>query len=138
MSERSFGDGLLRGLRGRCPNCGMGRLFGSYLKVEPACAQCGHDNGHYRADDAPPYFTILIVGHIFIAPMLVFPWIWQANPALVVGLTLPALAAVTLLLLPRVKGAVLGLHWAIDTRRRPTDRDPTTEPLPEPKAGSGA
>jgi uncharacterized protein (DUF983 family) len=137
MQSRSFGEGLMRGFRGRCPNCGEGRLFRAYLKVEPICAACGHDNGRYRADDAPPYFTILIVGHLFVAPMLLFPWIWQANPALVVGVTLPALAAVAMLLLPHVKGAVIGAHWAVDTRRGPADPDPLEEPVPEPKLGSG-
>ena len=50
--------------------------------------------------------------------------IWQANPALVVGVTLPALAAASMILLPRVKGAVIGVHWAVDTRRGPQARDP--------------
>ncbi len=123
----------MRGLRGRCPNCGEGRLFKAYLKVQPVCPLCGHDNGRYRADDAPPYFTILIVGHLFVAPMLVFPWIWQANPFLVVGITLPALAAACMIMLPYVKGAVVGVHWAVDTRRDPAAPDPMDEPVAEPK-----
>lgn len=122
MSDRSALQGILRGFRHRCPNCGEGKLFTSYLKVRPECEACGHDNGRYRADDAPPYFTILIVGHLVIAPLLFFPWIWEANPALVVGTTLPLLAALTLALLPAVKGAVVGLHWAVD-HRRPGDAD---------------
>jgi uncharacterized protein (DUF983 family) len=125
----------MRGLRGRCPNCGEGGLFRAYLKVEPICARCGHDNGRYRADDAPPYFTILIVGHFIVAPMLVFPWIWQANPWVVVGV---ALAASCMALLPYVKGAVVGVHWAVDTRRAAADPDPMDEPVAEPKPGVSA
>ena len=109
--------GLLRGAKLRCPNCGEGALFRGYLKVEPICPACGHDNGHYRADDAPPYFTILIVGHLVIAPLLAFPFIWRWPLWLVLGLTLPAVAVLTLVLLPRVKGAVIGFHWATEQAR---------------------
>jgi uncharacterized protein (DUF983 family) len=109
---RDFGEGFRRGLAGRCPNCGEGRLFSGYLKVEPRCEACGHDISRYRADDGPAYFTILIVGHLFVAPLLCFSFIWTWNPLLVVALTCPAILAITLLMLPRVKGAVIGAQWA--------------------------
>lgn len=109
--------GLMRGLRHRCPECGEGRLYRSYLKVEPVCEACGHELGSYPADDGPAYFTILIVGHLVVAPLLFFPWIWEASPWITVPLTLASLATLTLLLLPRVKGAVIGALWAIRLRK---------------------
>ena len=134
MSDRGVSKGILRGARLRCPNCGQGKLFGRYLKVQPFCPQCGHENGRYRADDAPPYFTILIVGHVVIAPMLLFPWIWQADPMLVVGVTIPLLAVLTLALLPVVKGAVVGLYWAVDRRKHAHDLpSDMVDPAPDPK-----
>src|SRR5579863_3783651 len=63
MSQSSLFAGLARGFAEHCPACGKGRLFGRYLKVASPCAACGHDNAQYPSDDAPPYFTILIVGH---------------------------------------------------------------------------
>jgi uncharacterized protein (DUF983 family) len=108
-------QGLARGFRRRCPNCGEGRLFRGYLAVEPRCRSCGHDNAQYRADDAAPYFTILVIGHLVIGPLLVFPFILTAPIGLVLGTTLPALAVVTLGLLPVIKGAVIGGLWAIRT-----------------------
>jgi uncharacterized protein (DUF983 family) len=116
MERRSFLTGLKRGVARRCPNCGRGRLFGGYLKVK-SCDACGHDNRQYPSDDAPPYFTILIVGHVFVAPLLVMSFIWTWPVQYVVATTLPALAAITLGLLPLVKGAVVGAHWATGTRR---------------------
>lgn len=117
MSEtperRPFLTGLLRGLRGRCPHCGAGALFGGYLKVAPACAACGHDLSLYRADDGPAYFTILIVGHLIVAPLLLFPVIWEGSPWIVVPTTLTALIALVLTLLPRVKGAFVGALWSL-------------------------
>ena len=55
-----------RGFSGRCPNCGKSKLFRGYLKQVDACPVCGERWGHIRADDAPPWLTILIVGHIII------------------------------------------------------------------------
>ena len=106
--------GLKRGLVRRCPNCGIGKLFAGYLKIAPVCEHCGHRNGDYRADDAPPYFTILIVGHLVVGPLLAFGFIITWPAAKVLAVTLPALVILTLILLPLVKGAVVGFHWAAD------------------------
>jgi uncharacterized protein (DUF983 family) len=106
--------GLQRGFRRRCPNCGQGRLFVGYLKVGAECPSCGHANGRYRADDAPPYFTMLLVGHLVVAPLLLLPFIWQWPVWTVLGVTLPLVGGLTLALLPLIKGAVVGLHWAVD------------------------
>jgi uncharacterized protein (DUF983 family) len=105
--------GLGRGFTEHCPNCGRGRLFWRYLKVLSPCEVCGNDNAQYPSDDAPPYFTILIIGHIVIAPMLFLPFIWTWPVGWVLAATLPTVAGLTLVLLPRVKGAVIGAHWAI-------------------------
>jgi uncharacterized protein (DUF983 family) len=112
QERRPFGEGFRRGFFGHCPNCGEGRLFAGYLKVEPRCEVCGHDLGRYRADDGPAYFTILIVGHVIVAPLLCFSFIWTWNVGLVLALTLPPILLATLLLLPRVKGAFIGGQWA--------------------------
>src|SRR5579862_1826697 len=88
-SERNIFTGITRGLARRCPHCGEGRLFRGYLKVEPTCEVCGHDNGAYRADDGPAYFTILIVGHLLITPLAAFPVIWTWNPLVTAGIAVP-------------------------------------------------
>ncbi len=109
---RPMWQSLRRGFMMRCPNCGEGKLFRAFLKVADTCPHCGEELFHHEADDAPPYFTILIVGHIVVPLMLAIeldymPPIWvhvAIWPALTVGLSL--------FLLPRVKGAVVGLQWA--------------------------
>ncbi len=106
-----------RGLKGRCPHCGEGRIFYRYLKVSPNCTVCAHDLDRYPSDDGPAYFTILLVGHMIVAPMLLFPIIWKAPLALVIPGTLIPLAALTLLILPRVKGAVIGALYALKVHR---------------------
>ena len=86
-------------------------MFQTYLKVNPACPACGVDLARYPADDGPAYFTILIVGHLVIVPILFIPWVWQGPTLVTVPVTLGFLAFVTLGLLPIVKGAFIG-HMA--------------------------
>jgi len=109
---------MARGLLGRCPACGEGAIFYRYLKVSPTCPHCGHDLDQYPSDDGPAYFTILLVGHVVVVPMLLFPIIWTASPAVIVPATLIPLAGLTLLVLPRIKGAVIGLLYAVRIRRQ--------------------
>lgn len=105
--------GLRRGLAHRCPQCGQGRLFTGYLKVAQACESCGHNLGRYRADDGPAYLTILLIGHLVVAPMLFFPIIWRAPPQIVVPIALTAVTVIALTALPRIKGAFVGLLWSL-------------------------
>jgi uncharacterized protein (DUF983 family) len=119
---RGFLTGLGRGLQRRCPNCGNGRLFDGYLRVRPTCDACGSDNDRYPADDAPPYFTILLVGHLVVAPMLVLEAFRTWPLWLSLGIATSLVLACTLVLLPFIKGGVVGACWALGIVRDPRDR----------------
>jgi len=104
--------GVARGLHLRCPNCGEGRLFRRFLKVSDHCEVCGTDNTIYPSDDAPPYLTLLVVGHLLV-PLIM--WMDHAlEPALWVqfALWLPLTTVLTIAALPYMKGAVVGFAWA--------------------------
>ena len=45
-ARASAGEAITRGFFGRCPACGRGRLFRSYLKVVNTCKVCGEDLSH--------------------------------------------------------------------------------------------
>jgi uncharacterized protein (DUF983 family) len=113
QAHRPVWRSIKRGLAHKCPNCGVGRLFTRYLKVSPTCEHCGEDLAKYRADDGPAYLTILLVGHLVIAPMLFFPIVWTSSPLIVMPIALTAITVITLTALPRVKGGFVGLLWAI-------------------------
>ena len=115
--QHPLGGSLLRGLRGRCPSCGKGRLFRAYLKVADHCPACAHELAAYPADDGPAYVTILLVGHLFVAPLLIFPIVWEAPAAWSVPILLGGMALLTLTALPLVKGAWIGLMYALGVRR---------------------
>ena len=119
FNRSSIAVAMWRGLCGRCPNCGKAKLFYRYLKVEPVCQTCGHDLDRYPSDDGPAYFTVLLVGHLVIVPFLILggPWIWKANLWLLLPGSLAAVAVITLVALPIIKGAVIGLTYALDINR---------------------
>ncbi|GMG83892.1 DUF983 domain-containing protein [Paralimibaculum aggregatum] len=112
MTERPLTQALLRGWRRRCPSCGGGPLMNGYLKVRDTCPACGEELYHHRADDLPAWATILIVGHVLAFALLTVEstirpplWVhWAVWPALTIGMSL--------WLLPRIKGAVVGMQWA--------------------------
>src|ERR1700691_2424462 len=70
LPPRATWPAMRRGFRGRCPNCGRGKLFRAFLKVADRCPVCGEALYHHRADDAPAYFVILIVGHVMVPLVL--------------------------------------------------------------------
>jgi uncharacterized protein (DUF983 family) len=111
--RRDVARALRNGLRQRCPACGAAALFARYLKVQDACPGCGQALHHHRADDAPPYFTILIVGHLIVGAILPVERAFMPPLWVHAALWLPLTLALTLALLPRVKGAIVGLQWAL-------------------------
>jgi len=107
---------VARGLHGDCPACGKGRIFWRYLKVNGRCDSCDHELARYPADDGPAYLTILLVGHLLVAPLLFFPIVWESSPAYSLPLIMIPLAGLTLLILPRVKGGWIGMMYALGVK----------------------
>ncbi|HVY50615.1 MAG TPA: DUF983 domain-containing protein [Devosia sp.] len=109
----------------RCPRCGKGHLYRSFLKIADHCDVCGEELFHHRADDFPPYLSIFIVGHLIVGIMLelelhatIEPWVYLVT-------MVPAAVILPLLILPSIKGAVVGIQWAnrmhgFDPANRPT------------------
>lgn len=110
--ERPVGRALLRGWRRRCPNCGAGPLLRGYLAMREGCPVCGQALHHARADDGPAYLTILIVGHL-MAPLILWAFVtFRPDPWTLASIFTVGTVALSLYLLPRLKGALIGLQWA--------------------------
>jgi uncharacterized protein (DUF983 family) len=110
---RSWKLAMARGLRSRCPACGQGHLFRAYIKVADVCDHCGEELHHHKADDAPPYFTMMIVGHVLIPVVVIVERVWHPNMAMQLLAWLPTTLLMTIGLLQPVKGAIVGLQWAL-------------------------
>ncbi len=112
QTERARWPAMLRGWRGKCPNCGSGPLLKGYLKVNHDCTVCRQEFFHHRADDGPAYLTILIVGHL-MAPLLHVVFVtWRPEPLTLFTVFSVGCVGLSLYLLPRLKGAVIGFQWA--------------------------
>lgn len=112
LPKRPVFPAMWNGAKHRCPKCGEGKLFKKYLKVNDDCDKCGEALHHHRADDAPAYFTIFIVGKIIVG---LFAWVeLQYQPPYWVHAVLwvPLVITMALTALSRIKGAIIGLQWA--------------------------
>ncbi|EKD61917.1 MAG: hypothetical protein ACD_54C00027G0001 [uncultured bacterium] len=87
-------------------------MLRGYLKVRESCPVCGEDLHHQRADDGPAYLTILIVGHL-LAPVLMFVFVrYRPEPLTMMTVFSIGTVALSLYLLPRLKGVMVAMQWA--------------------------
>ena len=110
---RNVGLSLWRGVRGRCPRCGCGRLFCAFLTGDDQCSVCRLDFTGHRADDLPTYLVIVIVGHVLVPAILWIEVNSAPSPAFQLGVYLPITALASIGLVRPVKGAVVALRWSL-------------------------
>ncbi|MGA9659390.1 MAG: DUF983 domain-containing protein [Asticcacaulis sp.] len=108
---------LLRGLQRKCPCCGDAPAFRGYLKVVDACASCQTPLSLYPTDDGPAYITMLLVGHLIIAPAFMFGFFYTTPLQILIPILVIGLGAVTLMALPFVKGSFLSLMWYLGMKQ---------------------
>ncbi len=113
LPVRPVGQALRRGFLGRCPACGKGAVFSRYISVNDSCPDCREELLHQRADDAPPYLTIMVVGHVVVPLALALEQARQPEIWVHWILWLPLTLVLSLVLLPRFKGMMVALQWAL-------------------------
>jgi uncharacterized protein (DUF983 family) len=109
--ETSLGSTIRRGIVGRCPGCGQGKLFNGYLTLADRCRTCGLNYGFADAGDGPTIFVILVAGFLLVGAAL-FVEIRYAPPywlhAVIWG---PLAILVPLALLRPFKGVLVALQF---------------------------
>ena|SRR5271166_1176954 len=103
-----------RGLLCRCPACGKASLFNGFLRITAVCAKCGAPLGLARADDAPPYFTILVTGHIIVPLLFMVDRMGQPPIWVMSAIFVPLTFFTALGLLRPIKGATVGLMLSLN------------------------
>jgi uncharacterized protein (DUF983 family) len=131
---------IRRGALGLCPSCGQTKLFTGWLRPVEECSNCHAPLGQIRADDAPPYFVVFIVGHFVIASQLALDSTLALSALAEAAVFLPITLALALLLLRPVKGATIGLMLQLGMFTPPTVMEtlPTPRALPANSAGDNA
>jgi uncharacterized protein (DUF983 family) len=125
---RHIGRAMLRGATCRCPQCGKGRLFRAFLKVADSCPHCGEELHHQRADDAPAYFNILIVGHVVAPIALAVETAFAPSYWVHIALWGPLATAMAIGLMQPIKGTIVALQWANFMHGFNPAGDPELEP----------
>jgi uncharacterized protein (DUF983 family) len=88
-------------------------LLYHYIKLVDHCSACGQPYGHFRTDDAAPWLTILVVGHLTVPIVLISEKNFQLPMWLALAIYLPLIAALAAIMLPRCKGVLAALMWAL-------------------------
>lgn len=135
QADRALQQAIWHGAQKCCPACGRGALYRAFLKVQDACPACGEALHHQRADDAPAYFTMVVVGHVVVGGLLSMEQAFAPPSWVQLTIWLPLTVLLSLVLLPRIKGMLVGLQWALRMHGFGGGADqPVPEPLPH---GSG-
>jgi uncharacterized protein (DUF983 family) len=71
LKNETFRWILETGWHGRCPRCGKGHMFQSWLKIVEQCDACGLDYRFASPDDGPAFFSLC-----FVAFPLTFVIVW--------------------------------------------------------------
>lgn len=110
--ERPTWPAVRRAMRHKCPSCGEGALYKTYLKLRTNCDACGEDLSHARADDGPAYLSILLTAKVMGTLQLLVYELYQPS-AWVMAVTFSiGVVVMALTLLPRFKGMIVGIQWA--------------------------
>ena len=110
-----------RGVCERCPKCGQGKIFKSYLRQVEACSVCGADFSTIRADDGPAWLTILLTAHLVVPIGIACAMHDVLPPGIGISLMLLMTTFVALLILPRSKGAFISVLWML--AQKPAQKD---------------
>ena len=112
-NDRQVWPAIVSGLKCRCPKCGEGNLFGKWLKVSPICSACGEELHHEKAQDLPPYLTLMIVGHVVVTAIMIVEAKVDLSLTTHLFIWIPIATLMTLAIMQPVKGGVVGLQWAL-------------------------
>jgi uncharacterized protein (DUF983 family) len=100
-----------RGIAGRCPRCGKGKLFSGFLTLAPRCEHCGLDYSFADSGDGPAVFVILIAGFIVVGAALVVEIVYEPPYWVHAVLWGPLILITTLWPLRALKGLMIALQY---------------------------
>jgi len=99
------------GLGCRCPACGEGPVFKSYLELARSCSACGADFSKADSGDGPAFFVMFILGIIIMPPVLLVQALFSPPFWVHIILWTPVIVALAMLLLRPFKSLMFALQW---------------------------
>lgn len=99
------------GLGGKCPRCGTGHLFGSFIGLAPRCDVCGLDFDFADAGDGPAVFVSFAAGLVVVGLALVIDVLYEPPIWVHLLISLPLVLILCLGLLRPLKGLLVALQY---------------------------
>jgi uncharacterized protein (DUF983 family) len=103
-------DPIRAGLLCRCPRCARGPLFSGFLKVVDRCEACGFDFTRLNTGDGAAIFIMQIAGGMVVFGALFAMIAWDPPIWLLLTVTLPLVAGLSLGLMRPGKGVMIALQ----------------------------
>jgi uncharacterized protein (DUF983 family) len=111
FDEHSLRLPVMRGLAGRCPRCGKGKLFDGFLALRPHCEACGLDYSFVDSADGPAFFVMFFAGFIVAGSALAVEVLYAPPYWVHAVLWTPLILLTTLAPLRPMKGLLIALQY---------------------------
>ena len=99
------------GFAARCPRCGDGRLFKSFIEVTDKCEVCGLDYKFADAGDGPAVFVTLLGGFLLLGMALFVQMTFVPPVWLLMLIFAPLTLIVCIGMLRPLKGILIALQY---------------------------
>ena len=99
------------GLGAKCPRCGQGPLFKTFLGLRDNCEACGLDYAKADAGDGPAVFVIFIVGFLAVALAFIARFVFYAPMWLAFLISAVAAMGLILAMLRPLKATLVALQY---------------------------
>jgi uncharacterized protein (DUF983 family) len=110
------------GLSAKCPRCGTGSLFKTFLGLHERCPSCGLDYSKSDAGDGPAVFVIFIVGFLAVIVAFVARFVFFAPFGTAFLISGAAAILLALGLLRPIKATLIALQYRHKAEEgRPTE-----------------
>lgn len=99
------------GFAGKCPRCGQGHMFKTFLDVAPTCDHCGLDFKFADAGDGPAVFVTLFAGFLLLGMALFVQMTFDPPVWLLMLIFAPLTLLVCVGMLRPLKGLLIALQY---------------------------
>lgn len=110
---------IKRGLCGKCPSCGIGKMLHHYIVPFEKCTNCDLSFELLRSDDGPAWATILISGHLSMPFVFWILEIGLDNTFLEILYSIMFITLLSAIILPCAKGAFMAIIWMMHIKKDP-------------------
>mgnify|MGYP002084296995 CR=1 FL=1 len=111
MSEEQNVSIAYASLRARCPRCGKGALYSSFLTIAETCLTCGLSFKEHEQGDGPAFFCICIIGSFTAMFAAIVEVMFEPPYWLHAAIWIPLIIVSSVLGIRAMKAALIALQY---------------------------